>query len=135
MLRAGSVNARAGFVLDLAAGTVASNSATPHFTGTVRGIESVVGADAFADILRGSDAGESFAGAGGNGAVHGVGDGEHGAVNDPHAQPARTDLQLRLPEGAPIELGRYTLPDGATSVHAQLCLPTAPNARAARWCC
>lgn len=85
----------AGLNVDLAANTFSANNGD-RFSGTVVGIEELVGSDEHDDILRGSDAGESLIGAGGNDRLEGRGnqDALYGGAGNDNLQGGAGDDQL-----------------------------------------
>jgi Ca2+-binding RTX toxin-like protein len=83
-LAASERNVLDGLLVDLAAGTVQGVGGAKFITGTVFGIESVLGSDLHNDVLRGSDGGEQLVGAGGADTLEGRGgaDALYGGAGD-----------------------------------------------------
>lgn len=61
----------AGLNVDLLAGTVDTFDGSDRFSGTVTGIEELIGSDNHSDMLLGGNAGERIIGAGGNDTIYG----------------------------------------------------------------
>ncbi|SER31878.1 Ca2+-binding protein, RTX toxin-related [Nitrosomonas sp. Nm51] len=63
----------AGLEVDLLAGTIGTFDDREWFTGNVRNVEELIGANDYPDLLQGSNTGERFIGGGGNDTIHGRG--------------------------------------------------------------
>lgn len=75
----------AGFDVDLLAGTINTFDNRERFSGTVRNVEELIGADAYPNILRGDEAGERLIGGSSNDTLEGRGGNDAlygGAGND-----------------------------------------------------
>ncbi len=95
VLAAADQNPLAGLNVDLAANIFSANN-SDRFSGSVVGVEELIGSDEHADILRGSDAGERLIGAGGNDRLEGRGnqDALYGGAGNDNLQGGTGNDQL-----------------------------------------